>query len=465
MTDFPPLTHVALTVRDLSVSVPWYEALLDAEPVIDEDTDPDMHHTVYLLGNGTLLGLHQHGTAAPAEQFSEFRVGLDHVAFGCADRAELEKWAAAPRRARHRARPHQGRGLRLGRELPRPRRHRARVLRPALVSDGATPAPTRSRRRGGRRVRRVANHPRRRSDDWSPRCSPCDPTANAATRTCHPTRAARLELRVHVLPALRRRARERVPELRWRLRAAPGPARHPWRPTTGLVNDPPDTERRRSRTGRGRRRADRHPPVGRAGQRADVVARRPRRARRNRPRWRPPATDITLRWVRPTASVPSCAGTDLAVAGGRSTTHDVDTRCGGAARPGRGRRRRDPRRRPRHRRRARRGGRHRDLHRSHDAHDPLGVRPAGDDRGDRRPGHVARWPRHRRRRRPPRPRAGARPSPTACVPSTATSTCWSTTSGAVSCSRADPRSGARRSGSTTSTTVCGSCAWRSRRTS
>ena len=65
MTAFPPLTHVALTVRDLSVSVPWYEALLDAEPVIDEDTDPDLHHTVYLLGNGTLLGLHQHETPAP----------------------------------------------------------------------------------------------------------------------------------------------------------------------------------------------------------------------------------------------------------------------------------------------------------------------------------------------------------------------------------------------------------------
>ena len=41
MTAFPPLTHVALTVRDLSVSRTWYEALLDAEPVLDEDTDPD----------------------------------------------------------------------------------------------------------------------------------------------------------------------------------------------------------------------------------------------------------------------------------------------------------------------------------------------------------------------------------------------------------------------------------------
>jgi catechol-2,3-dioxygenase len=92
MTAFPPLTHVALTVRDLSVSVPWYGALFDADPVLDENTDPDFHHTVYMLGN-TLLGLHQHAQPAPDERFSEFRVGLDHIAFGCADRAELEKWA------------------------------------------------------------------------------------------------------------------------------------------------------------------------------------------------------------------------------------------------------------------------------------------------------------------------------------------------------------------------------------
>ena len=93
MAEFPPLAHVAVTVRDLSVSVPWYEALLDAKPVLDEDTDPNMHHTVYLLGNGTLIGLHQHETPAPPEQFSEYRVGLDHIGFGVANRAELEKWA------------------------------------------------------------------------------------------------------------------------------------------------------------------------------------------------------------------------------------------------------------------------------------------------------------------------------------------------------------------------------------
>src|SRR5439155_2742284 len=86
--------HVALTVRDLSVSVPWYQALFASEPVNDEDTDPHLHHTVYLLGNGTLIGLHQHQTPAPDERFSEYRVGLDHVAFGCGDRKELETWTS-----------------------------------------------------------------------------------------------------------------------------------------------------------------------------------------------------------------------------------------------------------------------------------------------------------------------------------------------------------------------------------
>jgi glyoxylase I family protein len=92
MKPFPPLTHVALTVRNLSVSVPWYGALFDAKPVIDEDTASGFHHTVYLVGNNTLIGLHQHVKPAPDERFSEYRVGLDHVAFGCEDRAELERW-------------------------------------------------------------------------------------------------------------------------------------------------------------------------------------------------------------------------------------------------------------------------------------------------------------------------------------------------------------------------------------
>jgi catechol-2,3-dioxygenase len=94
MSGFPGLAHVAVTVRDLSVSVPWYRQLVGADPVLDEDTDGDFRHVVFALDGGTLLGLHQHRTPAPDEPFSEFRVGLDHIAFGCAARADLEGWAA-----------------------------------------------------------------------------------------------------------------------------------------------------------------------------------------------------------------------------------------------------------------------------------------------------------------------------------------------------------------------------------
>ena len=94
MASFPGLHHVALTVRDLSVSVPWYESLFDAKPVLDEDTEPGFHHTVYLVGDGQLFGLHQHSKPPPEGGFSEFRPGLDHVSFSVADHGELEKWAS-----------------------------------------------------------------------------------------------------------------------------------------------------------------------------------------------------------------------------------------------------------------------------------------------------------------------------------------------------------------------------------
>jgi catechol-2,3-dioxygenase len=93
-TNFPALNHVAVTVRDLDVSGPWYRRLLGADPVLDEATDAGFHHLVWMLDGGTLFGIHQHERGTPEEQFSEFRVGLDHVGFGCANRAELAKWVS-----------------------------------------------------------------------------------------------------------------------------------------------------------------------------------------------------------------------------------------------------------------------------------------------------------------------------------------------------------------------------------
>jgi glyoxylase I family protein len=92
MTTMPPIAHVAVTVRSLDVSVPWYTRVFGVEPVLDEDTGP-FRHVVYPLGS-TLFGLHEFPSLRDRSPFDERRAGLDHVAFGCEDRAGLEKWAS-----------------------------------------------------------------------------------------------------------------------------------------------------------------------------------------------------------------------------------------------------------------------------------------------------------------------------------------------------------------------------------
>ena len=122
MPDFPAITHVALTVSDLGRSRPWYRQLSGTEPLIDEDTGA-FHHVVWLMG-GTLVGLHQFPDPASSEPFNERRPGLDHLAFACASRSELEDWE---RRLNESGRD-QWRNcrcaLRFGTVISRPRQHR-----------------------------------------------------------------------------------------------------------------------------------------------------------------------------------------------------------------------------------------------------------------------------------------------------------------------------------------------------
>lgn len=94
MNEFPPLGHVALTVRSCDASRPWYERLFGAAPVLDEDTGP-WRHVVWALPSGTLIGIHEHPGKTPAgDAFSEYRLGLDHISFHVANHGELEKWQA-----------------------------------------------------------------------------------------------------------------------------------------------------------------------------------------------------------------------------------------------------------------------------------------------------------------------------------------------------------------------------------
>jgi glyoxylase I family protein len=91
MRTFPAVSHVAITVTDLSVSVPWYTRLFGADAVLDEDTGP-FRHVVFAIGGGMLFGLHTFPDPDRSGGFNPRRPGLDHVSFACADRGELDTW-------------------------------------------------------------------------------------------------------------------------------------------------------------------------------------------------------------------------------------------------------------------------------------------------------------------------------------------------------------------------------------
>ena len=90
MPEFPAITHVALTVTSLERSVPWYKDLFGSDPILDEDTGP-FQRVAWLTG-GTIVGVTQFPDLDSTEPFNERRPGLDHLAFGCANRDELKAW-------------------------------------------------------------------------------------------------------------------------------------------------------------------------------------------------------------------------------------------------------------------------------------------------------------------------------------------------------------------------------------
>lgn len=84
--------HVALTVTDLTVSVPFYEKVLGRSPATTMSDGP-FTRRVFALPGGQGLGLTQHD-AGRRVAFDPTTPGLDHVGLACADRDELLAWAA-----------------------------------------------------------------------------------------------------------------------------------------------------------------------------------------------------------------------------------------------------------------------------------------------------------------------------------------------------------------------------------
>jgi glyoxylase I family protein len=93
MPELLTIVHVSLTVSDLDRSVPWYERVFDAKLVLDDESGP-FRRAVLVVAGKALVGLQEFPDPADNLPFNERRVGLDHLAFACSSRRELEAWKA-----------------------------------------------------------------------------------------------------------------------------------------------------------------------------------------------------------------------------------------------------------------------------------------------------------------------------------------------------------------------------------
>ena len=91
MPEFSGVSHIALTVTDLDRSQAWYEDLFGIQKLMEGEEEGIRYCVNIHPGSNLILGLRQHA-AGSGDEFTPERTGMDHVAFGCGDRTELEKW-------------------------------------------------------------------------------------------------------------------------------------------------------------------------------------------------------------------------------------------------------------------------------------------------------------------------------------------------------------------------------------
>ena len=98
MPDVTGVSHIELTVRDADRSASWYEQVLgmqrmDLPEEFRNDSVPAREVNLIHPTAGLVLSLIEHESGEDAD-FSELRVGLDHLALAVESRSELEEWVA-----------------------------------------------------------------------------------------------------------------------------------------------------------------------------------------------------------------------------------------------------------------------------------------------------------------------------------------------------------------------------------
>jgi glyoxylase I family protein len=83
--------HVAFTVQDVDASTAWYQDLFGMQVVMQNDDETVRLRVLVHPECGWLIGLREY-PGHPDAAFSEFRTGLDHIAFTVSSRDELEAW-------------------------------------------------------------------------------------------------------------------------------------------------------------------------------------------------------------------------------------------------------------------------------------------------------------------------------------------------------------------------------------
>ena len=87
------VSHVAITVSDLQRSFEWYRRIFPDALSVASMREEEFGIEYLMPVPGQVVGLQWSKATDEGDRFTEFRCGLDHLAFGCANRGEVEEWA------------------------------------------------------------------------------------------------------------------------------------------------------------------------------------------------------------------------------------------------------------------------------------------------------------------------------------------------------------------------------------